>query len=1495
MTIEDIINIAPERVKSKYENIDVCGNKQLETYNIYFYFNSILDPDDAIEFYHSAADLIEQNLKAKFNIFIKYTCEIDFSKYDMVLYYEKILNDLSKEKSRLLVLKDLKVEFTDHYIVNAPKGMVNFSLYTRELVKRFLAFGLEVDIEVIETEIVKPVIDIAENVEDNTNDKKVFVKNQKNIKLYQVEPISNIPSDQLGLSDHEYTKGPLVFKVRGEIFAVPDPNPKKIESKKFQNGAAYLFTFKICDGTDSIAVTRFCFKEDEVELLKKLKIGSWIEVKGKAEFSSFDRDVVLKAETIEEVEKPVKASRMDDAIEKRVELHLHSKMSTMDAVGEISDYVKTASKWGHRAISITDHEGVYGFPQMLHAIEDNKLSIKPIYGVEVNLVNKDDFSITFNSRDIDLREATYTVFDIETTGLSNQYDEVIEIGAYKYRNGQRIDSFEEFIKIEGSLPAKITKLTSITDEVLQKNGKEPDYIFNEFRKFIDGTILVAHNATFDVYQIYENFKKRNIPYEEFPVIDTLPLFKSLHMNDVKLFGLATMTKFFKVKLENHHRATDDAYATLEAFKCMLDEAYKLGVTNYKDLNKLIPDDSWKVMFGNHAIILAQTQAGYKNLSKILSDSLTVHMHQKGRVMTDVVDSLREGILIGSGCVNGEIFDLALNKCYDDLLKKIDYYDYIEVQPPSVYGHIALDSYRDGDWKVQEVIKTIIKAAKEKGKIVVATGDVHYLNPEDQKYRDIYLRTKGIGGGLHPLKDYPGVTKQHFRTTKEMLDEFSFLREELAYEIVVTNTNKIADMIEDIHIFPGKELFSPADDEFKDTLGVASIVDYLKELVTNNANDLYKNENTGKLPQLVSDRLEKELNSIISHGFSPNYYMAHILVKKSLDDGYLVGSRGSVGSSFVATLMNITEVNPLSPHYRCPRCRFSEFKMSREDKEKYGLNDSNLFFQDILSKVDTGFDLPNATCPICGTPLKKDGHDIPFETFLGFKGDKVPDIDLNFSGEYQPKAHEFIREVMGYDNAFRAGTLATVADKTAFGFVKGYCEDNHIVMRKAEIERVANVIQGAKRSTGQHPGGIVVVPKRIEIYDITPIQYPADDTSNNFRTTHFEYHTFESNLLKLDILGHDDPTLIRYFMNYVALHQNEFPFNRAQDIPVDDPDVLKIFAGTDILGVTSTDIMSKVGSLAIPEFGTKFVMDMLVDTKPKTFAELVKISGLSHGTDVWLNNAKDLVQGIKPEYGTIPFSKIIGCRDDIMVDLMYMGLEPSMAFNIMEFVRKGKAHKDPAKWQEHIKYMREHNVPEWYIWSCGQIKYMFPKAHATAYIMMALRIAWFKVHKPLLFYAGFFSKRVDTFDVVTMCSSAEDIRNRIQNLAAGTIDEEENLSDSKADDHKLTLSIALEMVCRGYKFLMVDINKSEATDFVMVEEENALLCPFSALQGLGEAVAVGIIEERKISPFKSKADVLKRTKINNTIYAYMNEHNCFGNLPDDIEENEFNLFNLDGEL
>lgn len=784
--------------------------------------------------------------------------------------------------------------------------------------------------------------------------------------------------------------------------------------------------------------------------------------------------------------------------------------------------------------------------------------------------------------------------------------------------------------------------------------------------------------------------------------------------------------------------------------------------------------------------------------------------------------------------------------------------------------------------IKETIKKIINTAKSLNKIVVATSDAYYIEAEQQKYRDILIASNQVGGGVHELSRYKVSPDAHLRTTDEMLAEFSYLDKDLAYEIVVTNTNLVADMIDRINCFH-KEMFVPADDEFADhpdpKYRYPSMIEEMKHVVEENVLLNY-----GENPHpFVRARVDRELKSIISSGYYSTYFMAYLMVKDSVDHGYLVGSRGSVGSSFVATMMNITEVNPLPPHYLCPKCKFMAIKFSEEEEEKINSEEERQL-QDVLRSVGSGYDLPDMTCPCCGEPLKKDGHDIPFETFLGFNGDKVPDIDLNFSGEYQPRAHLFVRHLMGYDNSFRGGTVATIADKNGFGYVKAYAEKKGLQMRSSETGRIATNLIGIKRSTGQHPGGIVVVPKRIDIFDVTPIQYPANDDTVAWRTTHFDYHAFEDNLLKLDILGHDDPTLIKYFMDIVHEHQDEFPFSDARKIPVDDKKVFSLFGSTEAINVKPEDIDSDVASYAVPEFGTTFVRQMLIDTKPTTFAGLVKISGLSHGTDVWLGNAKELVNGTT-DYGTIGFDKIIGCRDDIMVDLMFDGLEPLKSFKIMEFVRKGKVAKDPETWKGFKEAMIEKKVPEWYIWSCEQIKYMFPKAHATAYVLMALRIAWFKVYKPAMFYSAYFSKRAKAYDVNAFLGGAFAIREKIQTLSA--------IKSKTAKDEDLitALGVALEAVARGIKFLPVDINKSDSSTFVIEGDlvNGNLRLPFAAVDGLGPAAAESIKIARDERPFSSKEDMLKRTKLNKTLFDLFDQMGALGDLPEADKEEEVGLF------
>ncbi|MCL2560227.1 MAG: PolC-type DNA polymerase III [Turicibacter sp.] len=1239
-----------------------------------------------------------------------------------------------------------------------------------------------------------------------------------------------------------------------------------------------IFEAKFTDYSDSMYVSMFV-RGDEMKahIPKILKKGNWVRVSGKVKYDDFKKEVTMSLEGAKLIDSPTSEVRMDQADEKRVELHLHTKMSAMDGVTHISDYIETAAKWGHKALALTDHGVVQAIPEAYAAAK--KHGIKMIYGLEANFV-EDQPLIGWNDADIELATATYVVYDVETTGFSTNHDDVIEIAAVKVRRGALIDEFSEFVNPHRKLSELTTKLTGITqtDVDSARNVKE---VMEEFQAWIGDSILVAHNADFDMGHLEENFKKLNLPKPTNPVIDTLALARVMYHAELgiywnyatdekmdekfkrkmKLFNLKALARFFAVELTQHHRAIYDARATAEAFIGMLNDVAKMGIKTHDQLNSLTKDSGgYKLSIPTHVTLLATSEIGLKNLFKIVSLSLTDDLFGVPRVRRSVIETYREGILVGSSCVNGEVFRAALEKPYDILQKRVAFYDYLEVQPPEVYSHLEMMNGSEQREYVHQAIKDIIKVGQEQSKIVVATGDVHHLNPDDRLYRRIYTKTPAVGGGRHPLNrtEIVDIPSMHFRTTDEMLNDFAWLGEDLAYEMVVTNTNKIAGMCEEIAPIKDK-LFEPSD-TFLDDRGIPSVKEKLEQMCYERVYELYGNP----LPEYVKKRLEKELTSIIGNGFAVIYYISHLLVKKSLDDGYLVGSRGSVGSSFVATLMDITEVNPLSPHYLCPDCHFSTFKMNDEEKKEYGVRDNELELLKILDVSESGFDLPDATCPECQAKLTKEGHDIPFETFLGFKGDKVPDIDLNFSGEYQAKAHLYCRELFGENYAFRAGTITTVAAKTAFGFVRGFLEDEKKTMRGAEIERLAMNCEGVRRSTGQHPGGIIVVPDYMDIYDITPIQYPADDREATWKTTHFDFHSIHDNLLKLDILGHDDPTMIRTLQDSSGIDQKE--------IPVDDPLVYELFYSTNSLGVTPEQIMSEMGTYGVPEFGTFFVRAMLKETKPQTFAELVKISGLSHGTDVWTNNAQDLVNGKHPDFGKVAFKNVIGCRDDIMVYLMYGGLEPALAFEIMEFVRKGLPSKVPNKWEEYVEAMREAGIPEWYIWSCGQIKYMFPKAHATAYVLMAVRIAWFKVHKPIHYYAAYFSKRAVVFDIATMVDGADAIAYKIEEINAKGFD-----AAPKEKALVTVLELALEMTRRGMTFKLPDLYQSEATDFKITEDEQSLIAPFGAIDGLGSNVAEKIVEERAEKAFSTIMEFKKRTKTNGTILELLIGMEFFGTM------------------
>ncbi|MCP1158092.1 MULTISPECIES: PolC-type DNA polymerase III [Bacillaceae] len=1197
--------------------------------------------------------------------------------------------------------------------------------------------------------------------------------------------------------------------VEGFIFAA--------ETKELRSGRT-LLTFKVTDYTSSIMVKMFSRDKEDAALFQHVQKGMWVKVRGSIQNDTFVRDLVMIGNDINEI-KPVLRKDTAPEDEKRVELHLHTPMSQMDAVSSVSALVSQAKKWGHKAIAITDHAVAQSFPEAFGAGKKN--DIKILYGVEINLID-DGVPIAYNSAPIPLAEGTYIVFDVETTGLSAVYDTIIELAAVKIHDGEIIDRFESFANPHHPLSATTIDLTGITDDDV-RNAPEVEEVLRRFKEWSQNDILVAHNASFDMGFLNTGYKRYGLGKAANPVIDTLELARFL-LPEMKNHRLNTLAKKFDVELTQHHRAIYDAEATGYLLIKMLKEVMQKGIEYHNQLNdNMGKGNAYQRARPYHCTLLAQTEAGLKNLFKLVSISHMNYFYRVPRVPRSLLEKYREGILVGSGCDRGEVFEAMMQKGPEEAEDLASFYDYLEVHPKAVYAHlIELELVRD-EKALEEIISNIVKLGEKLDIPVAATGNVHYLNPVDKIYRKILINSQG---GANPLNRHQ-LPDVHFRTTNEMLDAFSFLGKEKAKEIVVENTNKVADMIDSIK--PIKDdLYTPK-------------IDGADEEMRNMSYDMARRIYGDELPEIVEARLEKELKSIIGHGFAVIYLISHKLVKKSLNDGYLVGSRGSVGSSFVATMTEITEVNPLPPHYVCPACKHSEF-----------FNDGS---------VGSGFDLPDKNCPTCDIPYRKDGHDIPFETFLGFKGDKVPDIDLNFSGEYQPRAHNYTKVLFGEDNVYRAGTIGTVADKTAYGYVKAYQQDNNLQIRGAEIDRLASGCTGVKRTTGQHPGGIIVVPDYMDIFDFSPIQFPADDRTSEWKTTHFDFHSIHDNLLKLDILGHDDPTVIRMLQDLSGIDP--------KTIPTDDPEVMKIFSGTESLGVTQDQIMCKTGTLGIPEFGTRFVRQMLEDTKPTTFSELVQISGLSHGTDVWLGNAQELIHN-----SICTLSEVIGCRDDIMVYLIYQGLEPAFAFKIMESVRKGKGLSDDME-----EEMRKNEVPEWYIDSCKKIKYMFPKAHAAAYVLMAVRIAYFKVHHALLYYAAYFTVRAEDFDVEAMVRGSQAIRAKIEEINAKGLD-----ASPKEKNLLTVMELALEMNERGYKFSKVDLYRSDATDFII--DGDSLIPPFNAIPGLGTNAALNIVKARGEGEFLSKEDLQQRGRISKTILEYLDNHGCLESLPD---QNQLSLF------
>ncbi|MBC2954659.1 MULTISPECIES: PolC-type DNA polymerase III [Staphylococcus] len=1293
------------------------------------------------------------------------------------------------------------------------------------LVKAFQKCGFDIDKVIFETDDSNRDEDLASleahiQEEDQQSAKEATEKIEK-IKAEKAKQQDNNGSSvekcQIGKPIHVENIKPIETIIEEEFKVAIEGVIFDINIKELKSGR-HIVELKVTDYTDSLVLKMFTRKnKDDLNHFKALSVGKWVRAQGRIEEDTFVRDLVMMMSDIEEIKKTPK---QDKAEEKRVEFHLHSSMSQMDGIPNISAYVNQAAAWGHKAIAVTDHNVVQAFPDAHSAAEKN--GIKMIYGMEGMLVD-DGVPIAYKPTDRNLKEATYVVFDVETTGLSNQYDQIIELAAVKVKDGEIIDKFERFSNPHEKLSETIINLTHITDDMLV-DAPEIEEVLTEFKEWVGDAIFVAHNASFDMGFIDTGYERLGFGPSTNGVIDTLELSRTINTEYGK-HGLNFLAKKYGVELTQHHRAIYDTEATAYIFIKMVQQMKELGVTNHKDINKkLSNEDAYKRARPTHVTLIVQNQDGLKNLFKIVSASLVKYYYRTPRIPRSLLNEYREGILVGTACDEGELFTAVMQRDQSEVEKIAKYYDFIEVQPPKLYQDlIDRELIRDTE-TLYEIYDRILKAGESTGIPVIATGNAHYLFEHDAIARKILIASQP-GNPLNRST----LPEAHFRTTDEMLDEFHFLGEDKAYDIVVKNTNELADRIE--KVIPIKDqLFTPR---------MEGANEEIRELSYTNAKKLYGDD----LPQIVIDRLEKELDSIIGNGFSVIYLISQRLVKKSLDDGYLVGSRGSVGSSFVATMTEITEVNPLPPHYICPHCKTSEF------------------FDD--GSVGSGFDLPDKTCETCGGELIKEGQDIPFETFLGFKGDKVPDIDLNFSGEYQPHAHNYTKVLFGEDKVFRAGTIGTVAEKTAFGFVKGYLNDQGIHKRGAEIDRLVKGCTGVKRTTGQHPGGIIVVPDYMDIYDFTPIQYPADDQSASWMTTHFDFHSIHDNVLKLDILGHDDPTMIRMLQDLSGIDP--------KTIPVDDKETMQIFSSPASLGVTEEDILCKTGTFGVPEFGTGFVRQMLEDTKPTTFSELVQISGLSHGTDVWLGNAQELIRS-----GICDLSSVIGCRDDIMVYLMYAGLEPSMAFKTMESVRKGKGLTD-----EMIDAMKANDVPDWYLDSCLKIKYMFPKAHAAAYVLMAVRIAYFKVHHPLYYYAAYFTIRASDFDLITMIKDKESIKNTVKDMYSRYMD-----LGKKEKDVLTVLEIMNEMAHRGFKMQPISLEKSQAFDFII--EDDTLIPPFIAVPGLGENVAKRIVEAREDGPFLSKEDLNKKAGLSQKIIEYLDD---LGSLPDLPDKAQLSIFDM----
>ena len=1424
-----LLSVFPN-LKENEERGKYLDNVTLECINVYkkskrielnMLAENFLPPSVIFSVKRSMEKFFEQlDVTVKFSYISEFTTKDILDKYWNDILFVVSCNFIIAKA----MLKNSKYEITENKLkifVNSPDIFKKCGIVIERILKNYYAKDVRVEFcELIKSDseledyIKKKEREEYKAVTDTLND--VMVKEEKHDNVHKKEVKreirkKKIKSDIYGsefndtpikIVDITQDSGDIVFE--GEIF--------RVDVRDLQNDKK-LFIFDVTDYTSSITCKMF-IKKDELDKLKEnVKAGVVLKIKGFAQYDKYIKETsVLVTDILKGIKKE---ERMDNSEEKRVELHLHTQMSAMDGVSSAGDLIERAKKWGHKAIAITDHGVVQAFPEAMDAAKKN--GMKVIYGVECYLL-EDNIPIVVDTKKTSI-DGDFVVFDIETTGLNSSKDQIIEIGAIKIKNGIEVDTFSEFIKPTVEISSFITELTGITNEMVQ-DSESVDVVLPKFLEFCKDCVLVAHNASFDVSFIREFAVRLGLRVDN-SILDTLGLSRGM-FPELRRHKLDVVAKHLKVELLNHHRAIDDATATAGILLKCFELLKPRGVKILDDINELLQGKiDIKKLRTNHAIILVKNYVGLKNLYKIISKSHLDYYYLRPRVPKKLVLEYREGLILGSACEAGELYRAILNKRSKNEIENIaKFYDYLEIQPLGNNEFMIEKGVVESTKDLENINKEIIALGKKMNKPVVATGDVHFLDPRDEVYRRILMTGKGF-------KDSDNQAPLYFRTTEEMLKEFSYLGDDLAYEVVVTNTNKIADMIDDILPIPDGT-YPPKIDGAEEEI---------KELTYKKAHEIYGE----KLPIIVKERIEKELNSIIKNGFSVMYIIAQKLVWNSLEHGYLVGSRGSVGSSFVANMVGITEVNSLPPHYICPNCKYSEF-----------VHNTNSI---------CGFDLPPKDCPNCNSPLKRDGYDIPFETFLGFDGDKEPDIDLNFSGEYQAKAHKYTEVLFGEGNVFKAGTIGTIADKTAFGFIKNYFEERNKVIPSAEMNRLIKGCVGVKRTTGQHPGGIMVVPRYKDIYDFCPIQRPADDVKSDTITTHFDYHSISGRLLKLDILGHDDPTVIRMLEDLTGVD--------ATKIPIGEEKTMTLFRSTEVLGVEPSDIDSVVGTFAIPEFGTKFVRQMLVDTKPTTFSELIRISGLSHGTDVWLNNAQDLVRN-----NVATLKEVICTRDDIMLYLLNKGLPPKVSFKIMEDVRKGKGLKP-----EYEEIMRENSVPDWYIDSCKKIKYMFPKAHAAAYVMMAFRIAWFKVYYPLAFYIAYYTVRADLFDATIMIYGKDKVKRKIK--------EYKDLGNNIKQTEKNILTIlevVNEMYARGLEFLPIDIYKSEALKFKI--ENDKIRPPLNAFQGLGQTAAQSIVEAREYGKFLSVDELRMRAKLSKTVIDILEKNGCLEGMP---ESNQISLF------